>query len=113
MKQKYKNTKIAPKQYEFNKNNVQQPLANQRTIYIVLHCIPIPLIKKINPSGKVLISLNVDKDLTIKSLFKVVTEYLKYNLEFNGYNYMKSSSKMIISEQNHQAFICNDPEIME
>ena len=55
----------------------------------------------------------VKKNLPIKALFRLITEELKANLEIEGLEYMVKSSKLVLSEQNHQIYMCNDPEVIE
>lgn len=82
-------------------------------MHVILQCIPIIVLEKINPNGRVLISISVDKNISMKAMYKLLTEYLQNNLEAQGYSYMKSSSKMVLSEQNHESFMCKDPAIFE
>lgn len=112
LKKKFRNKKIAPKLLEF-KNNVKPRSENHRVMHVILQCIPIPVLLKINPNGRTVISLSIQKNVTMKSMYKIISEYLQTNLEIQGYQYMMKSSKMMISDQNHQTFLCNDPEVFE
>lgn len=112
LKKQYRNKKVTPKQFEFNSQTKPWNI-DHRVVHVILQCIPISVLQKIIPNGRVLISISVDKNITLKCLYKLLTEYLQDNLEVQGYSYMRSSSKMVLSDQNHESFMCKDPAIFE
>jgi len=68
---------------------------------------------KANPNERIVIPLAIDINEPVKSLFKHLTKYFRENLEREGFHYIKNSTKLNLSELNHQMFMCNDPDIFE
>ena len=68
---------------------------------------------KATSSNSMIIPIVIQKTDPIKNIFKQINLYFNDNLQQRGLYYMKDSTKLILSEQNHQIFQCKDEEIFE
>jgi len=84
-----------------------------RVVYIVIHCIPIPVLLRTTQSQKMIVALTLGQKEPINAVFKEISKYFQYTLEFNGFRHMKMQSKFKFSEKNHQIFQCVEEEIFE
>jgi hypothetical protein len=70
-----------------------------------------PLVVKISPNHRAVISLSIDKTCSMKGVLRNLTTFFQSNMEMQEEKY--SNSKLILSENNHQLFMCKDAEILE
>jgi hypothetical protein len=60
-----------------------------------------------------IIPIVIQKTEPIKSILKQINLYFSDNLQQRGLYFMKDSTKIILSEQNHQIFQCSEEEIFQ
>lgn len=67
-------------------------------IYVIINCIPIPIMLKATSSESLIIPIVLQKTEPIKTIFKQVNLYFSDNLQQRGLWFMKDSTKLILSE---------------
>ena len=89
-------------------DSVQMEKNGFRVIYVIINCIPVPIMLKATNSDSLIIPIVIEKSEPIKSIFKKINLYFSDNLQQRGLYFMKDSTKLILSDQNHQIFGCKD-----
>ncbi len=49
----------------------------------------------------------------MKQVYRALNQYFQDNLDQRGLFYIKKSTKLILSETNHQVFQCKDEQVFE
>ena len=86
---------------------------NERIIYVIPQCIPIPITLKTTNSRSLIIPISIDQREPIKNLYKHINKYFQETFDKRGLEAWKNSSKLIMSEYNHQLYQCTDEQIFE
>jgi F0F1-type ATP synthase membrane subunit b/b' len=68
---------------------------------VIIQCIPLPVLLKASSNRRAVISLSVDKNEKLKGLLKLLTAKIQENLNDEGLEYIKNSTKLVLSELNH------------
>lgn len=84
--------------------DLQLTQQTDRIIYVIIQCIPIPILLKTTNSRSLIIPISIDQRDPVKNLFKLINAYFQASLEQRGLTTWKNSTKLILSEQNHQFF---------
>ena len=74
---------------------------DRKLLLIIIQSIPIPILLRATSSESLIIPFVVEANSSLKDLFKVVNKYFKDNLDSRGLYFIKSNSKLIVSDQNH------------
>ena len=69
-----------------------------RLFYVIIQCIPIPLMMKFTSSNSIIVPVVLKKQAPLKQLYKSMNSYLKDAIEDRGLDRMKHSTKLILSE---------------
>ena len=75
-----------------------QPENQNRLLYVIVQCVPIPLMKKITKSSSIIVPVLLKKQQNLKQIYRSVNGYMKEAIEDRGLHQMKNSTKLILSE---------------
>jgi hypothetical protein len=81
-------------------------LKNQRILYVIVQCFPISLIVRASQSRSLIIPLVLHNDALVKDVYQKLYDYFDTRLDAKGLYFIKNSSKLILSDKNHQIFEC-------
>ena len=80
-------------------NDGEVPTDEQtRLFYVIVQCIPIPLMKRFTSSSSIIVPIILRKQQPLKQIYKSMNGYLKQAIEDRGFSKMKNSTKLILSE---------------
>jgi len=85
----------------------------KRVLFAVIHCIPIPILRKATMSESLIIPVALDGNLRVKQVYRALNSYFQDNLDQRGLFFIKNSTKLILSDTNHQVFQCKDEQVFE
>ena len=69
-----------------------------RLFYVIVQCIPIPLMKRFTSSNSIIVPVILHRQQPLKQIYKSMNGYLKHAIEDRGLSQMKHSTKLILSE---------------
>lgn len=69
-----------------------------RLLYVIVQCIPIPLMRRFTKSDSIIVPILLKKQQTLKQVYKSVNTYLRDAIEERGLHSMRNSTKLILSE---------------
>ena len=69
-----------------------------RMFYVIVQCIPIPLMKRFTNSNSIIVPVILNKQQPLKQIYKSMNGYLKHAIEERGHDRIKHSTKLILSE---------------
>lgn len=69
-----------------------------RLFYVIVQCIPIPLMKRFTSSNSIIVPVVLKKQQQLKQIYKSMNGYLQHAIEDRGLYQMKNSTKLVLSE---------------
>ena len=72
--------------------------SNETLLFVIIQCIPVPIMLKITRLKSILIPIVVKRNITVKAFFKQLTEHVRREMELKGLEQMMANSKLIIND---------------